>query len=392
MDPYTNPYRPGAGTRPPVLTGRDQVVSNAAITLKRALNLRPSKSLMPIGLRGVGKTVLLNQFSDEAKALGMEVCSIESPEGGDLRQLLSVRLRQTLYAFDYAANAKQKITRAVNKALGVLKSFSLTTPEGSRISLDLDAIKGLGDSGTLQEDLRDVLVEVGNAAREVESGFLLAVDEIQYLSEEEFAALIMAIHRTTQLDLPVVLVGTGLPSVPGKAGKAKSYAERLFDFPEIGSLSAGDVRAAIEVPAEKHNVHFDDDALDEIIRITEGYPYFIQEWAFHAWNVAKTTPITLNDVRTASKQVQEALDSSFFRVRLDRLTGTEKRYLKAMANLGPGLHKSAEIAKKYGARMESVSPIRSALINKGMIYGPDRGQTAFTVPLFDDFLRRQLAD
>jgi hypothetical protein len=346
---------------------------------------------MPIGLRGVGKTVLLNQFADDAKNLGFEVCSIESPEGGDLRQLLAVRLRQTLYALDQVANIKQKMTRAVNKALGVLKSFSLTTPEGSRIALDLDAVRGLADSGNFQEDLRDILIEVGTAAREVGSGVLLAIDEIQYLSEEEFAGLIMAIHRTTQLDLPVVLVGTGLPSVPGKAGKAKSYSERLFDFPEIGSLSDKDARVAVELPAEKYGVSFDDAALSQILSLTEGYPYFLQEWAFHTWNVASTSPITIEDVHNASAQVQEALDKSFFRVRLDRLTGTEKQYLAAMADLGPGVHKSADIAAKYGAKMDSVSPIRSALIGKGMIYGPDRGQTAFTVPLFDDFLRRQRA-
>lgn len=390
MDPFENPYRPGAGTSPPVLTGRDQLISDVQVTLRRAQSLRPSKSLMPIGLRGVGKTVLLNRFATDARQLGYEVCLIEAPEKGDLRAMLATRLRQNLYALDSTANLKRKITRAITRALGVLKSFSLSMPDGNKLSFDLDAIRGVADSGNFPDDLSDLLVAVGEAARDLSAGILIAIDEIQYLDESEFAALITALHRTTQLDLPIVLVGAGLPSVPGRVGDAKSYAERLFDFPMIGSLTKDDANLAVSKPAFDRNVVFEPAALAEIVTVTEGYPYFLQEWAYHTWNVAADSPITRNDVTAARTIVQNALDKSFFLVRLDRLTGSEKRYLRAMAELGPGPHKSADIASRYGAKMHSVSPMRSTLINKGMIYSPDHGITAFTVPLFDDFLRRSI--
>jgi hypothetical protein len=391
MDPLSNPFRPGAGTSPPLLTGRDNLIAEVGITLQRALGLHPSKSLMPIGLRGVGKTVLLNRIAEDAKNLGFEVCMFEATERGDLKPVLSGKLRQNLFALDRTANLKHKATQAVTKALGVLKSFSMTTPDGHVISLDLDAIKGLGDSGNLTDDLSDLLIAVGEAARDIESALLIAIDEIQYLEEAEFAGLITAIHRTSQLDLPVVLVGTGLPSVPGKAGRAKSYSERLFNFPVVGSLSDVDASAAIGKPAEDRGVVFERAALDEIIRVTKGYPYFLQEWAYHSWNLAERSPITLADIEKVSPKVQDALDDNFFLVRLDRLTGMEKRYLKAMAELPPAeTYRSADIAAQYGAKMASVSPTRSGLIQKGMIYSPEYGQTQFTVPLFDDFLRRHL--
>ena len=383
-----NPYRPGAGTQPPLLTGRDDLISTFEVTLRRTLALQPSKSLMPIGLRGVGKTVLLNRFAADAVKLGYEVCSLEAPEGGNLPLLLVAKLRRALYSLDATANLRKKITRTIAQALGVLKSFALSTPDGSKISLDLDPARGFADSGNLTEDLTDVLISVGEAARDVESGLMIAIDEIQYLEDSEFASLITAIHRTTQKDLPVVLVGTGLPSVPGRVGEAKSYSERLFAFPSIGSLPVDSAKAAVSEPAAARGVRFEDGALDEIIKVTQCYPYFLQEWASHVWNHAPKTTITRSDVSAVREVVQSALDSNFFLVRLDRLTPAEKDYMRVMAELGAGPHRSADIAARYGAKMESVSPLRSQLIRKGMIYSPAYGDTAFTVPLFDDFLRR----
>jgi len=240
----------------------------------------------------------------------------------------------------------------------------------------------------LSEDLADLLVAVGHAAVDKGTGVLIAVDEVQYLSKEELAALITAIHRTTQLDLPVVLVGAGLPQLPGLAGAAKSYSERLFDFPEIGSLAADDARAALAIPANDRGVDFESTALDRIVDEAHGYPYFLQAWGYHVWNHAPGDGITDADVRSVHPLVVALLDQNFFLVRFDRLTPKEKEYLAAMADLGPDPHRSGDIAAHLGVRVESVAPRRSVLISKGMIYSPAHGDTAFTVPRFDLYLKR----
>ncbi|MBI4729470.1 MAG: ATP-binding protein [Acidobacteria bacterium] len=385
MDPLENPYRPGAGTPPPALLGRDGLINAFGVTVRRALQRRPGKSLMPIGLRGVGKTVLLNRFAEIAGHEGLEVAFIEAPETGDFRTLLAVRLRKVLLELDRKGPAK-----AVLRALRILKTFSLTLPDGSTIAIDVDALAGHADSGVLSEDLSDLLVATGEAAAEKAGGLLLAIDEVQYLSGEELGGLITAVHRTSQLNLPVVLVGAGLPQLPGLAGEAKSYAERLFDFPEIGSLTANDASAAISIPAQQLEVTFSDEALEMIVTEAHGYPYFLQEWGYHAWNHANATPITGDDVRSVKPLVIDQLDRNFFLVRFDRLTPKEKEYLRAMAELGPGPHRSGDIANCLNVRVESVAPRRSALIIKGMICSPAHGDTAFTVPLFDEYLRRAM--
>jgi hypothetical protein len=233
---------------------------------------------------------------------------------------------------------------------------------------------------------------VGEAASERVTCVVIAVDEVQYLGEEEFGAVITAIHRTTQLQLPLLFVGTGLPVIPMLAGNAKSYAERLLHFPRIGSLNIPDIRAAIQGPAEAMGVAFNAEALDAIVEATKGYPYFIQEWAYEAWNVAEFSPISIEAIRIAEPIVQEKLDKSFFSVRFDRLTPTEKRYLRAMSALGPGPHRSGDIAARLGSVVASVAPLRFGLIKKGMIYSPAHGDTAFTVPLFDEFMRRAIPE
>lgn len=340
---------------------------------------------MPTGLRGVGKTVLLNQFRDIATHAGMEVAFIEAPEDGSFVQKLAIRLRSVLYGMLRSA-PKEAITRA----LGVLKAFSYQRPDGTAIKIDVDAVTGVADSGDLVEDLSDLLQAVGQAAAAKDTGLLLAIDEVQYLNQDELSAIITAVHRVVQDDLPVVVVGAGLPQLPGLTGDAKSYSERLFAFPEIGSLSEADAIAALAIPAAQHGVTFTPEALKRVYEVTRGYPYFIQEWGHHLWLHCDGPSITAEDVDRVEPMVEDTLDSNFFRVRLDRLTPKEREYLRAMAELGPGPHRSGEIAAKLGVKVESVAPRRSMLINKGMLYSPAHGDTAFTVPLFDQFLRRVL--
>jgi hypothetical protein len=383
MDPVENPFAPGAGTQPPAFLGRQDLLDSYRVALRRTIGGRPGKSIMPIGLRGVGKTVLLNRFDQMAHDEGLVSAFIEAPETGDFEHLLAARLRSILLEID-----ADSVSNAVKRALGILKSFTYTLADGSSISLNVDPIPGRADSGVLAEDVTDLLVSVGEAMTDRERGLLLAVDEVQYLDAEELAALITAVHRTVQLGLPVILVGAGLPQLPGLAGNAKSYAERLFDFPEIGSLGDEDAAAVLSMPARKLGVEFSGEALGRLLEFTQGYPYFLQEWGYHVWNAAPMSPIGLDDVNLAARDVQRRLDENFFRVRMDRLTPLERRYLVAMAELGPGPHRSGDIAARIGVKVESVAPRRSTLIKKGMVYSPAHGDTAFTVPMFDDFLRR----
>lgn len=384
MDEVDNPFRPGAGTAPPALVGRDGLISSFTTTIGRAVAGRPGQSVMPIGLRGVGKTVLLNRFTEIAEDAGLSVGYIEAPETGDLPRLLAAHLRTILLGLDRAGKA----SRAARRALGVLRSFTYTLPDGSSIALNVDPLSGVADSGQLSEDLTDLLVAAGEAARDRKTGIVLAIDEVQYLSGRELAALISAIHRTVQLDLPVVLVGAGLPQLPGLTGSAKSYAERLFRFPRIGSLADGEARDVLRLPVLRHGVEFTRQALDLLRDQSDGYPYFLQEWGYEVWNIASSSPIGVDDVQRAAPVVRRKLDDNFFLVRLDRLTPAEKLYLSAMAELGSGPHRSGDIAGRLGVRVESVAPRRSGLIQKGMIYSPAHGDTAFTVPMFDEFLRR----
>lgn len=386
MDPVSNPYSPGAGTPPPVLLGRDELIADFTIAVQRAKLCRPGQSLMPVGLRGVGKTVLLNRFAELADKQGVRTAFVETPENADLRLLISKQVRKILLDLDRLGGISEKVKRA----LRVLKSFTISaSPEGElSFSVDVSPEVGSADSGSLAEDLTDLFVSTGEAARDRTTAVLIAIDELQYLSEDAFGALISAIHRTTQLQLPVLLVGAGLPQLPALAGNAKSYAERLFRFPQIGALSEREALDALIKPAEGQDVVFEVAAAREIIKVTGGYPYFLQEWGYAVWNLAPQSPITQGDIQTARSVVLNKLDTNFFRVRFDRLTPMEKKYLRAMAELGPGPHRSGDIAGKYGAKVESVAPMRGQIIKKGMIYSPSHGNTAFTVPLFDEFLKR----
>lgn len=387
MNEAANPYAPGAGTRPPELAGRDEVLKKAKISIQRVQGGRSAKSFIYIGLRGVGKTVLLNEVQRLAEELGCKSLHIEAHDGKSLPELLVPGLRTLLLSLDTMAKA----TDATRRGLRVLKSFvgSVKVKIGDiDIGLSLPAEKGAADSGDLEADLTALFLAVGEAANSRSKTVVITIDELQYLSDEELSALIMAVHRVAQKALPVLVVGAGLPQLVGQMGASKSYAERLFNFPKIGPLEDDDARAAIKEPATKEGVKFTKQALDEIIRVTEGYPYFLQEWGYHAWNIAEQSPINEKDARAATADATTSLDDSFFRVRFDRLTPREKDYLRAMAELGPGPHRSGDIAATLGVLVESSAPLRSGLIRKGMIYSPQHGDTAFTVPLFDQYMKR----
>lgn len=387
MNPIYNPYAPGAGTPPPELAGRDELIETARIALERTRLRRPAKSLLMVGLRGVGKTVLLDHIRENAEASGIHTLRIEAPEQRSLPALLAPQLRQVLLRLSRHEKAKELAQRGLKALAGFVKALQVKYKD-IEVGLDLDPEPGLADNGDLEHDLQDLIDAAGAAAEAGGTALALFIDELQYVAEEELASLITAMHRTAQRRHPVVLVGAGLPQLRGRMGRAKSYAERLFDFPEVGPLPPSAARQALVKPATSQQVQFEESALERILKATQGYPYFLQEWGKHSWDAADASPITAADVDHASITAIAALDESFFRVRFDRLTPLEKRYLRAMAELGPEAHRSGDIAEVLGRSVISFAPTRNKLIAKGMIWSPNHGDTAFTVPLFDEFMKR----
>ena len=391
MDAVRNPYAPGAGMQPPELAGRDGIRKRARVALARIRLGRPAKSVLLVGLRGVGKTVLLDRLRDEADAEGHRTLFMEAPESRSLPAVLAPRLREALLRLSGNERARDYAQRALRGLAGFVTALRFKYDD-IEVGLDFEPEPGLADNGDLEQDLSSLLEVVGEAARQAETALCLFVDELQYVREADLAALIMALHRAAQRNMPVTLVGAGLPQLRGQMGRAKSYAERLFDFVEVGALEADAARRAVEVPARAEGVEYMDDALASIVEATEGYPYFLQEWGKHAWDVAVASPITGEDVQLASRLATAALDEGFFRVRLERLTPRQRQYLRAMAELGAGPHRSGDIAAALGTGSPSLAPTRSGLIEKGMVWSPGHGDTAFTVPLFDRFMRRMLPD
>jgi hypothetical protein len=387
MDAIKNPFSPGAGSPPPELVGREGILEQARILLGRIKAKRPEKSILLTGLRGVGKTVLLNEIERMAVKAGYRTLSSEAHEDKSLAALLVPPLRKLLFELDRAAGAGDKAKRA----LAVLKGFmsGLKVKMGEiEVGLDIEPERGAADSGDLESDLPNLFLAVAEAAEERRIPVALLIDELQYFNQKELSALIMAMHKMQQRQLPMVLLGAGLPILPGLAGESKSYAERLFSFPDIGALSEADAIKALRDPTKAVGVDFEAAALQEIFRLTQGYPYFLQEWGYQSWNWATASPITLRVVREATPTVSQRLDANFFRVRFDRLTPGEKRFLRAMAGLGSGAQRSGDIAEALGVTVNSLGPVRSKLIKKGMIYSPAHGDMAFTVPLFDEFMLR----
>ena len=340
-----------------------------------------------VGLRGVGKTVLLDRMRLDAEGSGIHTMRIEAPEGKSLPALLAPQLRQALLRLTKNEKSKDLAQRALRALAGFAKGLKLKYQD-IEVGFDFAVEPGLADNGDLDHDLQALLETVGDAAKKADTALVIFIDELQYVAEDELASLITSLHRVAQRQLPVVLVGAGLPQLRGRMGKAKSYAERLFEFPQVGPLTPQAARIAVAKPANDQHVQINDDALELILQQTQSYPYFLQEWGKHAWDTAQSSPITRIDVEQATTSAVAALDESFFRVRFDRLTPAEKKYLRAMAELGPGPHRSGDIADELKRKVTALGPTRNNLIAKGMVWSPNHGDTAFTVPLFDAFMCR----
>ena len=391
MDELRNPFTPGAGTPPPELAGRMEIIDQATMLLKRVQTGRAAKSLLLTGLRGVGKTVLLNEIYRIAKRIDYQNILTEAHEDKSLPALLVPELRNLLYKLDRMEGAKETVRRGLSVLAGFVSNIRLTYGD-IPLGLDIEPERGTADSGDLEVDLPHLFTVIGEAAASRKTSVLLLIDELQYLSEKEFSSLIMAIHKIQQEQLPLVLIGAGLPVLPRLAGESKSYAERLFDFPQVGSLKPQDAAIAIRDPIEAEGESITAEAVDAIVKLTQGYPYFIQAWAYQVWNRAEQSPITLEIVEAASEPTTCRLDKNFFRVRFDRLNSGEKDFLRAMAEIGPGPHKMGDVADRMNIPVKSLSPRRSKLIQKGMIYSPQHGKIAFTVPLFGEFMRRAIPE
>lgn len=389
MDPKRNPFAPGAGNQPPELAGRQDILQDARVALARIKAGRPARGQLLLGLRGVGKTVLLNRIDAIADEEGFERIYLEAREDRSVSEMLAQPLRTLLVRLSRMEHSRE----LAKKALGALRSFaSAFKIMIGDVEFGVNPAIGRADSGDLETDLSEVFLDMANAARAADRPIGILIDELQYLSERDLGALITAMHRLSQKGLPCLLFGAGLPQLAALAGEAKSYAERLFRYPTVGPLAEPAAREAIRTPVLREHVEITDDALSLIVTKTQGYPYFLQEWGAQAWNMAPASPINRQDVEEATKKALQELDESFFRVRMDRLTPRERDYVRAMAELGTGPHRSGDIASKMRLKVTKAGPLRNGLIKKGMIYGPQHGETAFTVPMFDEYLRRSIPE
>ncbi|WP_157007011.1 ATP-binding protein [Agromyces laixinhei] len=392
MDSISNPYTPNAGAAPEIVAGRDGELDAFRVLLSRLSRGRTDQSMIITGLRGVGKTVLLGQFMDIASAAGWEVVEIEAAKHDDarFRQSMFSQLKAALLRLSPRARWSERSRRAAE----VLSAFAVSVDRHGAFSVswDVPPAEGQGDHGDLGMDLTDVFVALGEAAAEQGRGVVLLIDELQFLGRSQLEALIQAVHKTVQRRLPITFVGAGLPQIAELAGDAKSYAERLFTFPRIGSLEGEAAREALTAPAAAEGVRFDDDAVDLAASITRGYPYFIQELGSQVWGVAAGDRVTRADVATAREAYETKLDGSFFRVRLDRTTPLQTAYLRAMAELGSAPQKASDVAKVMGRESTQLGPTRAELIDMGMLYTPEHGYAAFTVPDFDRFMLRAVPE
>ena len=386
MDPYRNPFAPGAGSRPPELAGRDAILELARISCGRAVKGRSARSIMLLGLRGTGKTVLLNEIGRNAEREGMLVSKVESPEGESLARLIYPEMRKVMRSLSGVEAAKQIATLGLR---GLRNFASIFKIEFAGVDVGVEPEPGLADTGDLQYDLPDLFTLIGKAAHAAGRGWVLLIDEVQYLSDADLSALIVSLHRISQEGLPVILVGAGLPQIARLAGEAKSYAERLFQYPPVGALDPAAAGQAIEKPIVEEDALIASDALELIVKRTQGYPFFLQEWASVVWNNAEGPEITFADAERSYAETLALLDNGFFKVRIDRLTKAEIQFVKAMALLGDGPYAMADIANEMNRSQKSLGPARSSIISKGMMYSTDHGYLDFSVPLFAEFMRRQ---
>jgi len=385
MDPVRNPFAPGAGSQPPELAGRQEIITAADTALQRVLLGRPAQSQMLLGLRGVGKTVLLNKIEQIAEDRGYLTSFIEAPEDRKLVDLLYPKVHQVLRKLSMIEAAKTATHTAMRALRSFASAFKISVGD---FEVSVDPEPGVADSGNLEYDLIELFLKVGEAAKAARRGWALLIDEVQYLSTAELGALIVAIHRINQKALPVLLFGAGLPAIAALSGDAKSYAERLFVFPKVDALPNADASEAIRQPVEEEGESIDENLLEKIVALTRGYPYFLQEWGYQVWNASYQSPISIDCIEVAEKEALRRLDEGFFKVRIDRLTPKEKEYVIAMARLGAGPYRSSDVAEVLGEKLTTLGPRRAQIIAKGMIYSPAHGDIAFTVPMFDEYLKR----
>ena len=389
MNPLDNPFAPGAGTPPPELAGRDELLGSIHVAAERTRRRLAARSVLLLGLRGVGKTVVLDRVHDRTLADGFATITIEATERSALPALLAAELHRVLLRLSRQQRVRDLVSRAMRVLAGFVSALNVKYG-GIELGIDAPAEPGVGDSGDLELDLVALFEAVGATASASDIALIVLIDELQYVPKAELAALCGALHRAAQRRLPILLVAAGLPALRAQVAEAKTYAERLFEFREIGPLDEEASGDALAKPIRACDADITSDALKMVIDETQGYPYFLQEWGKHAWDLAESSPIDAGDVASASDEVAASLDAGFFRARFDRLTAAEKRYLRAMAELGPGPHRSGEIARALDRKVTSLGPARAQLIAKGMIWSAARGDTAFTVPSFDRFMRRSM--
>ncbi len=379
-----NPYRPGAGIRPLVLAGRDDEIRRTQNAIDQIIGGAPQRPIAFYGLRGVGKTVLLNEIQDYARKKDVIFEHIEVSENDNFKNVIMQKFRKILYKLDFLENAKGKVLNAFK----VLKALSVTFPDGPEIKLDVDAIAGSADSGTFQNDFTDFLEAIGEAAHEKRKFICIFIDELQYLKVDDFEAIIASSHRISQLGYPIQFVCAGLPQILAKAADAKSYAERQFEFIPLDKLNKPHDSEAVLGPLKEKGINIAENALEKILKITDGYPYFIQEMGKILYDNCDGHEFTLELVEKSTAQYFSQLDESFYKSRWNRATDQEKAYMRSMAQLGTGQYKSSDVADNMQRKPESLGPLRAGLITKGFIYSPAYSFIDFTVPGFEKFLKR----
>jgi type II secretory pathway predicted ATPase ExeA len=390
MDPVRNPYSPGAGLRPFELAGRDRELARFDVLRARARQRRNDQSIVFYGLRGVGKTVLLNELAEAARDDGWIVAKVEadasgsrSPFRNQIAQSLNVALRQV--------QGKGSKGNRMRAALRTFKSFSLNAaPDGTlSVGIELEPDRGRADTGSLQADLTDLALDLGDAAIELDCGVALFIDEMQDLRTEELSAICQACHEAGQQNKPFFIVGAGLPNLPGILAEARSYAERLFHYATLGPLPPAEAAAALVRPAEHEQVAWTDGAVEVVVEAARGYPYFLQEYGSAAWDVASSSPIDRRGAVEGIRIGKARLDEGFFKSRWERATPGERDYLSAMAADGDSPSQSGEVARRLEKQPTQLGPVRAKLIAKGLVFAPEHGSIAFTVPGMADFIARQ---
>ncbi|MGN6556625.1 MAG: ATP-binding protein [Solirubrobacterales bacterium] len=383
MDPIANPYTPNAGSRPPELAGREGEIEQFRVLLGRLKGGLTEQSIIARGLRGVGKTVLLNAFEDQAETSGFLTYYHELTPDTNLVEEIARDAGRALGRLSLST----RISARIREALDHLKTIRVTGPEGFAFAVDLQS----ADEGAITADLTELLIQVGTTVKEKEAGIAFFLDELQFVEEVQYRALISALHRVNQKSLPIAVAAAALPQIPQLTGEARSYAERLFDFPVIASLDRSAATAALVEPARRQGVEFSEEAVERALEWTAGYPFYIQQLGKHTWNLASESPIELTVIESAIPAAQAALDKSTYEVRVQRATERERRYMRAMAELGDGPFRSGQVAEKVGQTVNKASPVRQQLIAKGLIYATeDFGYIDFTVPRFGEFMQRYM--